>query len=489
MTKKRGSAETPGWPEQAERIIRAGIDAVKPDRLIRSRVRRRGGILKIGEKSYDLKSFRKIYLIAFGKAAPSMAGALLEILGDWIDEGLITGRQDVVGPLKSAEHWKREHDAVSHPRLTYIPASHPLPDENSVEAGRRALEIAGKAGEGDLVFVLISGGGSSMLCLPAAGISLEEKRRVTQNLLRAGASINDLNSVRKHLSAVKGGRLAAALHPATVVSLVISDVIGDDLESIASGPTHPDSTTFETARGVMEKYKLWENAPGSVRRVLAEGINGKIPETVKKDDPVFERVSTLIVGNNRSALEAAAAAAEKIGFRSLILTTSDHGEARDAAREYVALVRSIDASPRLSPPGLSPLRLSPQRAGSLRSGVEPLCLLAGGELTVTVRGNGRGGRNTEFILAALAELRREPMEPGRDWLMASVGTDGIDGPTDAAGALITPSVLERAGRLSLDPASYLDNNDSYSFFDNAGGLIRTGPTGTNVMDLRVFLLK
>jgi glycerate 2-kinase len=270
---------------------------------------------------------------------------------------------------------------------------------------------------------------------------------------------------------------------------VISDVIRDDLESIASGPVHPDSTTFETARGILKKYHLWEDAPPKVQKAIMEGIEGRMPETLKKNDPVIERVSTAIVGNIRSALEGAAVAAGKLGFRAHILTTSDHGEAREAARQYVALLRSIAASPRLSSPSPSPSRLSPPRAGLLRFGVGPLCLLAGGELTVTVRGNGHGGRNTEFVLAALNELRREPLGSGRDWLIASVGTDGIDGPTDAAGAMITPAAFDAAERLALDPASYLDNNDSYTFFEKAGGLVRTGPTGTNVMDLRIFLLK
>ena len=454
---------------QAEQIIRAGMDAVRPERLMQSLVRRRGDILSIGDKGFDLRAYERIYLIALGKAAPAMAGALLEILGEQIDEGLITGRPDVGKSLNPGGLRKEKHDADTYPGLEYIPASHPLPDENSLDAGRKAMELSGRAGASDLVFVLISGGGSAMLCLPAAGILLEEKRKITRDLLGAGASIGEINAVRKHLSAVKGGRLAAALHPATVVSLVISDVIGDDLESIASGPVYFDSTTFGTARGVLEKFHLWASAPDSVRKVIAGGMKGRIQETLKKNDPVFGRVATFIVGNNRIALEGAAVESGKLGFRTSILTSADCGEARYAAREYVLLLREF--------------------AGRQRAGSDPLCLLAGGELTVTVRGKGSGGRNTEFVLAALIELCQEPLRDEHDWLIASVGTDGIDGPTDAAGAMITPAALRTMERLSLDTATYLNANDSFSYFEKAGGLVRTGPTGTNVMDLRLFLLK
>jgi len=494
MQKKSDRPRRPGLPELAGRIIRAALNGVKPGRLIKSRVRLHGAILAVGPQSFDLNDFRRIHLISFGKAAPAMAEALVEILGDRVDKGVVTGRAPGGESRGSAGRQKGMGGRISAQHLTYIPASHPLPDANSVKAGRRAMALAGKAGKGDLVFVLISGGGSSMLCLPAPGISLEEKQWVTQALLRAGASITELNAVRKHLSAVKGGRLAAAIYPASIISLVISDVIGDDLESIASGPTHPDSTTFEKALGILKKYQLWESAPLPVRKTITEGIEGKIPETLKKDDLVFERVSNIIVGSNRLALEGAAAFAAKLGFEAHILTSADRGEARDAALEYLGLLRRVASGgrpDRLSFGGsrLSPLGLSPLPAASLRISPKPLCLLAGGELTVTVRGNGRGGRNTEFVLAALNELRREPFEAGRDWLIASVGTDGIDGPTDAAGAIITPAALERTAHPPLDPTPYLDDNDSYTYFEKAGGLIRTGPTGTNVMDLRIFLLK
>ena len=341
-----------------------------------------------------------------------------------------------------------------------------MPDAGSVRSGREILKLADAAGPRDLLFVLISGGGSALVCLPAAPVTLEEKSAVSGALMRSGASIAELNSVRKHLSGIKGGRLAEAAYPARVVNLVISDVIGNDLGTIASGPTYWDSTTYAQAVDVLKKHGLWKDAPASVRNVLGEGAAGRRPETLRRGDRVFRRVSTVIAGDNRMALAAAARRAREMGWRPVILTSSDSGEARLAARRYVGLlteaIRSREARRRR------------------------LCFLAGGELTVCVRGRGRGGRNTEFALAALVEMSRLPERDSR-FLIASLGTDGRDGSAEAAGAWITNSTIGRVRRLGLDPEAYLADNDSYSFFRKAGGLIVTGPTRTNVMDIRVFL--
>ncbi|HSA94578.1 MAG TPA: glycerate kinase [Acidobacteriota bacterium] len=441
------------FAENAEAIWRAALAAVDPWRLVREAVVREGDVIRIRDQEFDLASRERVFVVAFGKAASSMGEALAGIL----DERLTAGLAVVPGPVPKADH-----------RLEHIEASHPVPDALSVEAGRRVLEIASRAGERDLLFVCLSGGGSSLVAVPAEGITLDKKRRLTEDLLRAGATIQELNIVRKHLSAVKGGQLARAAFPATVVTLVISDVVGDDLGTIASGPTHGDASTFAEARSILECYGLWDPASAMVRARIEEGARGLIPETLKEGDPVFERVHSFIIGDNMTALRGAKHEAEKRGFEPIFLSSNDGGEARKTASGYAAFLAELACSAANLP--------------------RPLCLLAGGELTVTVRGRGKGGRNTEFVLAALVDMVKADVS-GLDWLILSLGTDGIDGPTDAAGAWADERTVRTAGALGLDPVAYLDDNDSYYFFKQTGNLIVTGPTGTNVMDLRLFLLR
>ncbi|HMA53120.1 MAG TPA: glycerate kinase, partial [Acidobacteriota bacterium] len=410
-------------------------------------------VIRIKNHEFDLAAFERVFIISFGKAASAMGEALAAIL----DERLTSGLAIVPWPV-----------GKDPTRLEHIEAAHPIPDARSVEAARRALEIASKAGEKDLLFVCISGGGSSLLTLPADGISLDKKRRLTEDLLRAGATIQELNVVRKHLSGVKGGQLARAAFPAAVVTLVISDVVGNDLGTIASGPTSWDASTFADARAILECYELWDQASAMVRARIEDGERGRVPETLKEGDPVFERAAAFIIGDNMTALRAAKHEAEKRGFEPIFLSSGDGGEARRTASGYAAFLSELACS-----------------ASSLP---RPLCLLAGGELTVTVKGRGRGGRNTEFVLASIVDLEKAEVT-GLDWLILSLGTDGIDGPTDAAGAWADPRTIRTARALALNPAEYLDDNDSYSFFKQTGNLIVTGPTGTNVMDLRVFLLR
>lgn len=473
--------ETASLQQAAEAVSRAAIDAVDPGRLIIKSVFRVAAgasgkdAVTIQGKTFDLGGYDRVFLAAFGKAAGAMAGAMADILGDRLTKGVVVSPDIESGPKG---------------RLQYVRGSHPLPDEGSVQGARRVLALADEAGEKDILFVCVSGGGSALLCLPAAGLSLEDKRRVTSALLKAGADITELNAVRKHLSAVKGGRLARAASPATVVSLVVSDVLENDLASIASGPVHWDGTTFSAAREVLEKHGLWDDAPAPVRELIEKGVRGDVEETVKEGDAALERVHTFIIGDNMAALRAAKAEAERRGFETVILTSSDSGEARKAAVNYASFLAEMACSAISLP--------------------RPLCLLAGGELTVTVKGKGKGGRNTEFVLASLVELGEGKLEeafcaacdepgaegghedtsrPRLDWLIMSLGTDGIDGPTDAAGAWAVPSTLGRARSLGLDPGAYLDDNDSYAFFAKTGNLIITGPTGTNVMDVRVFMLR
>ena len=464
--------------DAAERIYRSALAAVEPGRLIRTAVKRAGAALTIQNRVFDLGAFDRVFLISFGKAAVPMAAALAEILGERLTEGL------AIAPAVEEAGTPRRANASSG-RIRILPASHPLPDERSVAAGRAALELASRAGARDLVFVCVSGGGSALLSVPAPGITIEDKRAVTGRLLAAGATISELNAVRKHLSAIKGGRLAAAIAPAAFVSLVISDVVGNDPATIASGPTAGDVSTFAEAKAILEKYGLWSGAPPAVRAHLDAGVRGGAAETLRPDDAVFSRASYFVIGDNLAALEAARAEAESLGFEPLVLTSADEGEARDAARRYLAFLDTF-----------------------VCSGAQPLCLLAGGELTVTVRGPGQGGRNMEFVLAAVAEMERggaasalvrPPREkkdgscafagPAPEWLILSLGTDGRDGTTDAAGAWAGPAVVAEARRLGLRSEDFLAANDSFGFFRRAGGVITTGPTGTNVMDLRLFLLR
>jgi len=440
--------------EKAEKIYKQALAEVDPEKLIKKNVSKKGREIVIQERRFDLSSYKNIFLLSIGKAAPYMAKSLLGILGSRISEGIV-----LCPP----------HENLSlHKNIRCLPASHPLPDGRSVAASQKILALSEKAGEKDLFIVLISGGGSSQICLPAQGVSLEDKRLITEELLKAGASITELNTVRKHLSRIKGGRLAEVFFPATIINLVISDVIRNDLGNIASGPTYWDSSTYTDARKVLEKYNLWDRAPFSVKEVIKKGIDGQASETLKKENRVFKNVSSFIIGDNLVALKAARKKAQNIGFKSFILTSSDQGEAREVAKNYVSLLMNL--------------------AYSKKIGSEFICLLAGGELTVTVKGKGRGGRNMEFALAALLE-GGNLLKGIKDWLIMSLGSDGIDGPTDAAGAWVGPSTLEKAKKFDLNPKDYLDTNDSYNFFKKAGGLIVTGPTHTNVMDLRFFLLK
>jgi glycerate-2-kinase len=452
MEMSRQSAQKLSLLEKAEKIYRAALAGVEPASLVKKKVSVRGKKLVVQGRSFDLASFDRIFLVAIGKAAPFMAKSLAELLGSRVKEGIALVLPQIKINLK---------------KIACLPASHPLPDEKSVAAAQRILALAEKVRERDFLFVLISGGGSAQLCLPLEGVSLAEKRAVTDMLLKSGSSIVELNTVRKHLSRIKGGRLAQAAFPGTVINLVISDVIHNDLESIASGPSYWDSSTYKDAFQILRKYRLWNIVPFSVREAIGKGMKKEIGETLKKENSVFGRVHSFIIGDNFEALKAAREEAQKLGFKTSILTSADYGEAKDAARSYAALVVS--------------------RIQSKKADTRPLCLLSGGELTVTVKGKGKGGRNQEFVLAVAEEMRGR-LQGISSWLILSLGSDGIDGPTDAAGAWAGPLTLKRAASSGLDLRKFLARNDSYSFFKEVGGLIITGPTQTNVMDIRLFMV-
>lgn len=393
---------------------------------------------------------KNILLVGFGKAAVRMSQAAEAAAGDLLTGGII---------ITKYGHGVRTGGGS---KVICFEAGHPLPDANGAAATQKVLRMLEDADEETLVVCLMSGGGSALLVSPPEGITLADKERTTELLLKAGADINELNAVRKHLSSIKGGRLAAVAYPAPVLSLILSDVIGDRLDVIASGPTAPDTSTYQDALAVIGKYGLTRSVPAAVREHLNNGASGLIPETPKENDPVFRRVSNIIVGNNRAAIHAAMEEAERCGYETTILSTALTGEAKVVARELV------------------------QRAVAVKRTLRPgagACLLAGGETSVTVKGAGKGGRNMELALAFGIGIRELN---GITFL--SAGTDGTDGPTDAAGAVVDGQTVARGGAAGMDPQEYLDNNDSYTFFKNAGGLVITGPTGTNVMDIQVILL-
>lgn len=433
--------------EDATAIFRAALDAVDPAAAIRRHLTRRGDRLQVGERAYDLGRVRRVLVVGAGKAGAPMAAAVEEALGDRITGGLVTVKAGHGGPTRIV----RIHEAA-----------HPVPDAAGLAGAQQILALLRGTSPEDLVIALISGGGSALLPLPAPGITLEEKQQVTKQLLACGATIREINAVRKHISAVKGGRLAQAAAPAQVLTLVLSDIVGDPLDAIASGPTAPDETTFAEALAVLDRYGIRAAVPPAVREYLEAGAAGRVPETPKPGDPLFQRVHHQIVANNAQALEAAAAAAAARGYRTLILASGIQGEAREVGKVLAALVLEVRATGH-------PLEA-------------PCCLVAGGESTVTIRGAGKGGRNQEMALAAALAI-----EGAEGLLFFSAGTDGTDGPTDAAGAMADGQTVPQARAAGLDPARHLAENDAYPFFRALGDLVLTGPTRTNVMDVHLLL--
>jgi len=429
-------------------IFRAGVKAVDPVHAIKTRVKLDGTRLIAGEKAYDLPDFDQVSVIGAGKASAAMARAMEEILGERLDSGLVITKYD---------------HAVSLDKVQIIEAGHPVPDEAGFRGTRKIVQILERTDGKDLIFFLISGGGSALLPYPQEGLTLEDKQEVTKILLDAGANIHEINALRKHLSRVKGGRLARLAYPSTLVSLILSDVIGNDLDSIASGPTVPDHSTFEDCLNIMDKYKIFDRIPSAAAEIFKKGVRGELEETPKPGDPVFERTQNLIIGSSIMAVEAAAKKAAQLGFNTLILSTFIEGETRDVAGVHAAIAKEILSSG-------NPLK-------------RPACVISGGETTVTIRGKGKGGRNQEFSLAAAIDI--DGLE---NVVLLSAGTDGTDGPTDAAGATADGTTVSRARKLGLNPDRYLHENDSFHFFEALNDLIITGPTFTNVMDLRIVLV-
>ena len=414
-------------------IFKAALAAADPADAVAHHLKRR-----------DFSRYRNIFVIGAGKAGASMAQAAERVLGRRIAAGLINVKDGHVAKLR---------------RIELNECGHPMPDGRGVAGAERIAQIAAAAGRDDLVVCLISGGGSALLPLPAEGITLEEKQGTTRLLLSCGANIHEINAIRKHISRIKGGQLARLAAPATVESLLLSDVIGDDLDVIGSGPTAPDASTFAMAGGVLDKYGIRGQVPAAVRERIERGERGEIAETPKPGDPIFHRVRNTVVGGNRLALAAAARSARGLGYRTLVLSSEIEGETREIARMHAAIAREIVH-------GRQPVK-------------PPACIITGGETTVTIHGEGLGGRNQEFVLAAaldIAGLERV--------VVFSAGTDGTDGPTDAAGAIADGATLAR----NPDARRFLAQNDSYRYFQALDDLVITGPTNTNVADVRLVLV-
>jgi hydroxypyruvate reductase len=432
----------------AVKIFHKGLQAVEPGPAIKRICKREDNILVIGNRKYKLSDINNIFVTGAGKATAPMAAAIEDILCNKIADGMINVKYGHTENLNS---------------IRTIEAGHPVPDENGMRGANEILKLAKSAKKNDLVLCLISGGGSALLVLPAEGITLKDKQDTIRILLSCGANIHQINTIRKHISKIKGGRLAAAAYPACMVSLILSDVVGDDLDVIASGPSVPDPSTFEECMKIFRQYKITKNIPESVISYIRKGASGKLPETPKEGEKIFKNTYNLIIAGNMEAINAARQESNKMGYKTLVLSSMIEGETRDVAKVHAAIAKEI-----------------------LKTGnpiQPPACILSGGETTVNIAGSGLGGRNQEFVLAAAIDIVGR-----KNIVILSGGTDGGDGPTDAAGAIADTYTFKRAESLGLNPLAFLLNNDSYHFFDQLDDLLITGPTNTNVMDLRILLI-
>ncbi len=421
-------------------IFNTAVEAVKPALLIRKHIYWDGMHLKIAAHQIHKKYIDKVVVIAIGKAASLMAQTIEGTLGDLIYDGIVVTKYNHTLPLQY---------------LKTIEAGHPIPDENSIEAGKAVLKLLQQRNANDIVITLISGGASALMADVPFGISLADLQHTSQLLLNAGATIHEINSIRKHISNIKGGWLAVHAQPATVFSLILSDVVGDDVDVIASGPTVADSSSFADAMTIITKLQLTETLPTTVKAHLMQGLQATIPETPKANHIAFSNTHNIIIGSNAIALQAAYDKAITLGYETHIIADNITGNVNEVADSFV---RTLQA----------------------HTSTKPLCLLMGGETTVNIVGNGKGGRNQQFALAAGLSTHFT-----NALTVLSCGTDGTDGPTDAAGACIDATILHNATAEHLNATDYLQNNDAYHFFEKAGGLIKTGPTQTNVMDIMI----
>ncbi|MDP6925319.1 MAG: glycerate kinase [Candidatus Scalindua sp.] len=439
----------PNLRKHANEIFEHVLGTLDPNQLVKKKVSIRDSTLMVEEREYDLDNYENIYVVGGGKACAPMAKAMEDLLGDKIDDGLIVVKYNHSLPLKKIET---------------VEASHPIPDKDSVRGTSNILRLLSKTGEKDLIICLISGGGSALLVQPHKEITLPGIQIVSAKLFECGASIDEINTVRKHLSSVKGGQLAKAAYPSTLITLMLSDVVGDPMDIIASGPTVPDESTFEDAYKIIRKYSLEEKILNSVYQFLRSGKMGKVEETPKTGNEIFDNTQNVIVGSNKIALDAAEEKAKDLGYNTIVLSSLVEGESREIAKFFAAIAKEVSCTGTPVP--------------------KPACIIAGGETTVTIKGKGKGGRNQEFALSAAMEI-----EGCEGVVILSAGTDGTDGPTDATGAIVDYNTCKGAReKLSQKPEEFLNNNDSYNFFKKTREHIVTGPTMTNVMDIMISLI-
>ena len=437
--------------EKISRVLAAAINAVDPANSVAKYLQRSQSQLTVGSQIFDLNTIQRVFVIGFGKASIPMGRAAAKILGDYLTQGILITKSHASKLI------------IQNSPFTIVEASHPVPNQRGVEGAKLIIELLQSTRPNDLVLFLISGGGSALLTAPVQNVSLSDLQKLNNILLASGAEIYETNTLRKHLSQVKGGNLARMAYPAKVVSLILSDVIGDPLDAIASGPTVPDPTTFEDAMEIIEKHKLSEELPLPIQNHFLQGTLGDIPETPKENDPAFENTHNIIVGNNLEAAQAAAERASIEGFSTLLLTTRLKGEASQLGPMLASIAQQVHLTGEPLP--------------------RPACIIAGGESTVTLRGDGRGGRNQELALSAVADL-----EGLSDTFLIALVTDGDDGPTDAAGAVVSGNTLSQANQMGLNHIEFLSRNAAYDFFDPLGDLLKPGPTQTNVNDLSLIFV-
>jgi glycerate 2-kinase len=440
------SMKSQSWGAKSARIMEAALNAVDPRTAVLNYLKREDSQLEVDREIYQLNKYDRVFIVGAGKAGQPMAEAVQQVLGDRLDSGLVIVK----------EGYKTKNDLTE--RINIVEAGHPIPDIRGVRATDKVIDLLENTSQNDLVICLISGGGSALLVSPVHGISLQDLQTLTELLLASGTTINEINTLRKHLDRIKGGQLARHTSPAKMISLILSDVVGDPLDVIASGPTVPDETTFEDALTILEHYQIEDKIPTTILDYLKLGKAGMVEETPKPGEQLFVNVNNIIIGSNRTASQAALDQAMKEGFNTFVLSNYLQGEASQVGNFLATILRQVAIHNQPVP--------------------RPACIIVGGETTVTLRGDGLGGRNQEIALGAVKELE------GLDGIaLITLATDGGDGPSDAAGAVVTGKTFHHALTLNLDPGSFLARNDAYNFFDPLGDLLKTGPTQTNVNDL------